>query len=81
MKHIIEFDMSGENMYEEERKLKCMLSADEMSFALFDIDQYFHSQLKYNEELLEEEYTILEKARLAVVEILRERNILNVLEG
>ena len=81
MKAILEFDMApnNENQFEEEQKLKLCLSATDMSIALWDISQLFRNELKYNENLSESEYKLLERLQSNFLETLDDNNIRYIL--
>jgi hypothetical protein len=46
-----------------------------MALALWDIDHYLRTQVKYNEALTQEAHDAFESARERFYEILNERNI------
>lgn len=73
MKAILEFDFNEpDDMQAHKRAVKAL----DMALVLWDVDKYFRSQLKYNEEgLTEEAYAALEKAREKFYEILNDHNI------
>ena len=81
MKAILEFDMApnNENQFEEEQKLKLCLSATDMSIALWDTSQLFRNELKYNENLSESEYKLLERLQSNFLETLDDNNIRYIL--
>ncbi len=81
MKVILEFNMApnNENQFEEEQKLKLCLSATDMSIALWDISQLFRNELKYNENLSESEYKLLERLQSNFLETLDDNNIRYIL--
>ncbi|MCK5535405.1 MAG: hypothetical protein KAI79_01185 [Bacteroidales bacterium] len=83
MKAILEFDTSEP---EQNRELKLAIKAEDMSIALWDIDQMFRNILKYENiahegYLTEEEYDVVEKLRKDFNDLLEERDIKMVLEG
>jgi hypothetical protein len=51
------------------------VQALDMAICLSDIDQYLRNQTKYNEELTQEAYDALDKARDEFYRILNERGI------
>jgi len=59
---------------DEEAHRRAVKSLD-LCLALWDIDQYLRSQTKYNEQLTQDAYDALEKARKEFYEILNKRNI------
>ena len=83
MKHIIEFDLSqdNENCFEEERKLKQIIHAEDMQVFIWDVFQTFRNEMKYNEHLTEAEYKILDKVKKELSDNLRDRNLEFILEG
>lgn len=73
MKAILKFDLNEpDDIHAHKRAVKAL----DMALVLWDIDQYFRSQLKYNEEgLTEEAYAALEKAREKFYEVLGDHNV------
>lgn len=80
MKAILEFDITGDEQFEEKAKLNLALRSDDLSFAIWDTYQLFRGELKYNEELTEQEYKLVEGLRDKFIEIIEERNLQFVLE-
>lgn len=77
LKAKLEFDL---NEPEDYKKHKCYCAAEEMSIALWDIEQLFRQELKYNEDLNQDQYEIVSKLQSKFREILEERDIKFVLE-
>jgi hypothetical protein len=48
---------------EDEEAFKLAVSAGNLSSAIWEMDQWLRSQLKYNDNLTEQEYEIYEKVR------------------
>jgi hypothetical protein len=72
MKATLEFDL---NEQEDVTAHKRAVKALDMAVALWDIDQYLRTQVKYNEALSQEAHDAFESAREKFYEILNERNI------
>lgn len=72
MKATLEFDL---NEQEDIAAHKRAVKALDMAVALWDIDQYLRTQVKYNEALSQEAHDAFESAREKFYEILNERNI------
>jgi len=72
MKAILEFDL---NEQEDVAAHKRATKALDMALALWDIDHYLRTQVKYNEALTQEAHDACESARERFYEILNERNI------
>ena len=72
MKATLEFDL---NEQEDITAHKRAVKALDMAVALWDIDQYLRTQVKYNEALSQEAHDAFESAREKFYEILNERNI------
>lgn len=71
-KAILEFDLNEpEDRNEHERMMKSL----DLCLALWDIDQYLRSQTKYNDNLTQEQYDVLDLARTKFYEIMNERSI------
>lgn len=74
----LEFDTSEP---EDRRSFMVHSHAIDMSIALWDTHIMFRNKLKYDEELTEEQYKVLEWANDEFNKILRENNIEFVLDG
>lgn len=68
-KHIIEF-----NLPEEQEELDTTLNASKYYICLWDMQEYFRTQVKY-ENLTEEEIKVFEKIREKFYEVLNENGI------
>jgi DNA replication protein DnaD len=64
---------------EDKRMLKRLCQADEMGFALWDINQKFRDYIKYK-ELSGEQYEIVEKLQEEFFDIIDEYNLRPVIE-
>lgn len=72
MKAILEFNMDEfEDVVAHKRAIKSL----DVLLVLYDFDQHLRSELKYNENLSEEEYEKLDKLREKLYEIMNERNV------
>jgi len=60
MKAILEFDL---NDADDAIMHKCVINADSMRIALWEIDQELRKHLKYNDNLTQEQYDILQQIR------------------
>lgn len=66
--------------YEDAHDIKCIMNAQKMQSSIFRILQMFREELKYNEELTEEEYKVLDKMRDRIMEELTEEDLLFTLD-
>ena len=72
MKATLEFNMDEfEDVVAHKRAIKSL----DVLLVLYDFDQHLRSELKYNENLSEEEYEKLDKLRDKLYEIMNERNV------
>lgn len=71
-KAILEFDLNEPDDVEAHKRVVKSL---DLTLALWDIEQYLRSQVKYNESLSKEAYDALDKARGEFYDILNKRNI------
>ena len=72
MKAILEFDLNEqEDIVAHKRATKAL----DMALALWDIDHYLRTQVKYNEALTQEAQDAFESAQERFYEILNERNV------
>jgi len=73
-KAILEFDL---NEHDDVEAHKRAVKSLDLVIALWDIDQYLRSLLKYGDEcsITEEQYKILDETREKLHDILREKNI------
>lgn len=72
MKAILEFDLNEqEDIVAHKRATKAL----DMALALWDIDHYLRTQVKYNEALTQEAQDAFERAQERFYEILNEHNI------
>lgn len=72
MKAILEFNMDEfDDVVAHKRATKSL----DVLLVLYDFDQHLRSELKYNENLSEEEYEKLDKLRDKLYEIMNERNV------
>lgn len=81
MKHIIEFEMNGEDHFENQDKLRDIINVDEYKIFIWDLFQHLRDIIKYDEDVSEEVISEFEKLRDTLREDLRERNIEYLLEG
>lgn len=73
MKAILEFDLNQED---DDVAHKRAVKALDLCIVLWDIDQYLRSQTKYApDDMPEEAYNALDKAREKFYEIMNERNV------
>lgn len=71
-KAILEFDL---NDFDDKMSHMRAVQSLDMASSLWDIEQYFRKEIKYNESLSQEAYDALEKARDEFYRILSEHNI------
>ena len=72
MKAILEFNMDEfEDVVAHKRAVKSL----DVLLVLYDFDQHLRSELKYNENLTDEQYEKLDKVREKLYEIMNERNV------
>jgi hypothetical protein len=73
MKAILEFDLNeAEDMIEHKRCIKAL----DICLAIWDMDQYLRTRIKYESDgMTEEEYNAYETMRDKLREILEERSI------
>lgn len=72
MKATLEFNMDEfEDVVAHKRAIKSL----DVLLVLYDFDQHLRSELKYNENLSEEEFEKLDKLREKLYEIMNERNV------
>lgn len=72
MKAILEFNMDEfEDVVAHKRAIKSL----DVLLVLYDFDQHLRSELKYNENLSEQEYEKLDKLRDKLYEIMNERSV------
>lgn len=71
-KAILEFDLNEPSDVEAHKRAVKSL---DLCLALWDIEQYLRSQTKYNEQLTQEAYDALEKARKEYYEILGKHGV------
>lgn len=71
-KAILEFDL---NNIDDERMFKRCTKSQDLASALWDIEQYLRSQIKYNEELSYEGCKAVEEVRKRFYEIVNEYSI------
>lgn len=72
MKAILEFDL---NDVDDSIGHKRAILANEMISVIWSMDQYLRTQLKYNENLIQEQYDVLQEARDFLNEKMIERNL------
>jgi hypothetical protein len=73
MKAILEFDLNEPDDVEAHKRA---VKALDLVIALWDIDQYLRSSLKYSSDgLTEDQYKVLDETREKFHDILRDRNI------
>lgn len=71
-KAILEFDLNESDDIEAHKRAVKSL---DLVIALWDIEQYFRTQTKYNENLTEDQHKVLEKAKEEFYDILQKHNI------
>lgn len=72
MKAILEFNMDEfEDVVAHKRAIKSL----DVLLVLYDFDQHLRSELKYNENLTDEQYEKLDKTREKLYEIMNERSV------
>jgi hypothetical protein len=72
MKATLEFNMDEiDDVTAHKRAIKSL----DMILALSDFDNHLRSELKYNENLSEVEYDLLDKTREKLYEIMNEHNV------
>jgi hypothetical protein len=72
MKAILEFNMDEiDDVTSHKRAIKSL----DMILALSDFDNHLRSELKYNENLSEVEYDLLDKTREKLYQIMNEHNV------
>lgn len=71
-KGILEFDLNEPD--DRQGHLRAVKALDIM-LALWDVDQYLRSQTKYNEDLTQEAYDALDRAREEFYQILNKHGV------
>ncbi len=71
------FDMEEPS---ERKDLKLKLMATDLAIAIWDIEQMFRNELKYNEDITDEQYQIVEKLQQTFIEIGETRQIFGLIE-
>jgi hypothetical protein len=72
MKAILEFNMDEiDDVTAHKRAIKSL----DVIFVLSDFDNHLRSELKYNENLSEVEYDLLDKTREKLYQIMNEHNV------
>lgn len=71
------FDMSNP---EDEKELILKTKSIEMAIAIWDVEQLFRNELKYNEELTDGEYKIVEGLQERYFEIINGHGVVNLIE-
>jgi len=72
MKAILEFNMDEiDDVTSHKRAIKSL----DMILALSDFDNHLRSELKYNDNLSEVEYDLLDKTREKLYQIMNEHNV------
>ena len=61
--------------FDEEDDLLVAINGYKYKLALWDLDQYLRSELKYNDKLTPEEYDYAEKVRKKLYELLNDYNL------
>jgi hypothetical protein len=70
MKAILEFNLPEDQEYYEEA-----YNGTKYSIALFEFDQYLRTQIKYNEQLTDEQYKVYEEVREKLYQIINDNNL------
>jgi hypothetical protein len=70
MKATLEFNLPEDQEYYEEAS-----NGTKYSIALFEFDQYLRTQVKYNEQLTDEQYKVYEEVREKFYEIINSNNL------
>jgi len=71
-KGILEYDLSNpDDMVSYLRAVKSL----DMALILWDMEQYLRSQLKYNEQLSDEEYKTFQKVKEKLIELMLKYNV------
>ena len=76
-KATLEFDLSEPH---EQQELNLKLRATDMAIALWDVEQMFRHELKYNEDITDDQYTIVEKLQEKYFEMVDDRNLKGLIE-
>jgi len=76
----LEYNLSGEEQFEDEPKLRLALDSQKMSFLIWEMNQVFRNELKYNEELTEDQFKIVEKLQESFTEKIEEYSLGYVLD-
>lgn len=71
-KAILEFDLNDPD--DAQAHKRAIKSIDAM-LALWDIEQYLRKQVKYNEDLTDDQYKVLDEARIEFYQILNKNGI------
>ena len=72
MKAILEYNLDEpQDVDAHKRAIKSL----DMAIALWDIEQYLRAQTKYNENLTDAQYDVLDKAKTEFYDILNRHNI------
>jgi hypothetical protein len=69
-KVILEFDST-----EDQSEINFALNGYKWYLAVWDMDQYLREQIKYNQNLTEDQYKVLEEAREKLSEIKSDYNL------
>ena len=80
MKHIIEFDLSGEDQIEESKRLKRCINSLDMEIAIWDILQEFRNEMKYNEDLSARDIELLDNMRSKMLQIIEDKDLGYILD-
>jgi hypothetical protein len=71
-KGILEYDLSNpDDMVSYLRAVKSL----DMALILWDMEQYLRSQLKYNEQLSDEEYKTFQKVKEKLIQLMLQYNV------
>ena len=76
-KATLEFDLSEPH---EQQELNLKLRATDMAIALWDVEQMFRHELKYNEDITDDQYTIVEKLQEKYFDMIDDRNLKGMIE-
>lgn len=74
MKAVLKFIYDTQD-YDARNEIEVMKNAQNYKNVLWELDQKLREQIKYNNELTEEQYGVYDKIRTMLYEILKENNV------